>query len=106
MKEIVSSIKVGALIVKSYKSINLLFLFIFIFFMPVKSFCLGFTISERTKVYTEEITPDSLVLKIDNVFAIPVSAKLDVKIENLNVVSGSQLFAVVPANTLGFILGY
>lgn len=61
------------------------------------------TVSARTRIYLEEPSVDSVVLKFDNRFLIPVSVRLLVELNNLQSV-GNKLNAVVPANTKGFVI--
>ena len=105
MKKNSSLIKAGALITSSGASRNQIILLFFLFFLNARSaYPATFPVNERTKIYTEEIASDSLMLKIDNTLAVPISAKFEVELQNLENESGRQFLAVVPANTLGYIL--
>jgi murein DD-endopeptidase MepM/ murein hydrolase activator NlpD len=60
-----------------------------------------YRINERTSFYVEEISSDSLLLKVDNEFAIPISVKLDLNLTNLYSTSGDVLFAIVKPGAVG-----
>ncbi|WP_207533115.1 M23 family metallopeptidase [Desertivirga arenae] len=63
-----------------------------------------YKIKERTKIYMKEAGADSLLLKFDNDFEVPVTIKLSVELENLQAPLKREIFAVVPAKAVGFNL--
>ena len=60
-------------------------------------------ISSRTRIYMEEISSDSVLLKFDNRFAVPVSVRLILELNNLHSV-GNKIDAVIPAGSAGHII--
>lgn len=104
MRKIITSTGAGALVVSIIQGRRLLILIFVFLFCSELSYSAGFAINERTRIYTQEITADSLLLKIDNTLSVPVSAKLDLVLENLRTDAGLQFSAIVPANTRGYTL--
>jgi murein DD-endopeptidase MepM/ murein hydrolase activator NlpD len=68
------------------------------------SFSAGYKINEQTKIYTQDISTDSVVLKMDNHFAIPVSVKLELSLINLEGGLGADFVNIIPANSSGYTL--
>lgn len=63
-----------------------------------------YKIKERTKIYMKEAGADSLLLKFDNDFNVPVTIKLSVELDNLQAPVKREISAVVPAKAVGFNL--
>ncbi len=94
----------GALIETSITR-NLYFYVSLLFFICAKSsFSASYNINEQTRIYTQEISTDSVVLKMDNHFAIPVSVKLELDLLNLEGESGAGKPTIIPANNTGYVL--
>lgn len=104
MRKIIQSIKVGALI-DIVNTRNLYFYLSLLFLLFAEfSFSAGYKINERTKIYTQEISVDSVLLKMDNNFSVPVSIKLEFDLTNLNGELDGGSSKIIPAYTSGFIV--
>ncbi len=55
----------------------------------------NYRINERSRLYTEEISTDSLLVKADNYFAVPLSLKLKLELANLESIDGTEISAVL-----------
>ncbi|MGV3510049.1 MAG: M23 family metallopeptidase [Sphingobacteriaceae bacterium] len=105
MRKSIYSIKVGALIEPCGKNRNIFLSVLFLFIITTKlSATTSYKINDRARIYSQEISSDSLVLKIDNDFTIPVSLLLDLHLENLNSNHLPEMASVVPAKAIGFVL--
>lgn len=104
MRKSIYSIKVGALIELFSKNRKLFLAVLFLFVTAKLSYAASYKINDRTRIYSHEISSDSLVLKIDNDFTIPVSLLLDLSLENLYSDYLPGIASVVPAKTTGFVL--
>jgi murein DD-endopeptidase MepM/ murein hydrolase activator NlpD len=62
----------------------------------------SYRLNDRTRIYTQEIPGDSIVLKVDNDFSVPISVRLMMNLENL--VGTSEVLAVIPAKVSGHII--
>lgn len=63
----------------------------------------NYRINERTRIYTEDAPGDSLFVKADNHFAVPLSIKLNLAVDNLTP-DASELFSVIPAHASGTVI--
>lgn len=61
-----------------------------------------YRLNDRTKIYTQEIAGDSVVLKVDNDFSVPVSIGLVMDLVNL--AGAGDILAVIPAKASGYIV--
>jgi murein DD-endopeptidase MepM/ murein hydrolase activator NlpD len=61
-----------------------------------------YKVNERTRIYTVEASSDSLLLKVDNDFFVPVSIRVDLISQNLLSDGVSQIQVVIPAKASGF----
>jgi murein DD-endopeptidase MepM/ murein hydrolase activator NlpD len=64
----------------------------------------NYRINERSRLYTEELSDDSLLIKADNDFAVPLSLRLDLELSNLQSVEGAQVFAVLQPLSKGQVV--
>lgn len=63
-----------------------------------------YNINKRAKIYTWEVGEDSLLVLADNDFAVPISLKLEMELENLEGLSGSEILAVIPPKASGQVI--
>jgi murein DD-endopeptidase MepM/ murein hydrolase activator NlpD len=75
-------------------------LFLFLSLFGKLAFSQSHRINDRTKIYTKNFVGDSVVLKADNDFTIPVTVKVDLTLENLKS-GGRSVSVVVPAKVTG-----
>jgi murein DD-endopeptidase MepM/ murein hydrolase activator NlpD len=105
LKNFFCSIKAGALIETSFRSKIRLFSFLLLLLGSVKSFAAaGYKINERTKIYTQQISADSVLLKMDNDLSVPVSVKLLLNLNNIQDNGTSSVHSIIPANASGYIV--
>jgi murein DD-endopeptidase MepM/ murein hydrolase activator NlpD len=99
------AVKVGALIATSnFRNLYFYFSLLFLLFTE-SSFSASYNINDQTKIYIQEINADSVVLKMDNHFSIPVSVKLELDLLNLEgEESGAGKSTIIPANNTGYVL--
>jgi murein DD-endopeptidase MepM/ murein hydrolase activator NlpD len=96
---------VGALIEASFRFKIVVFLFLFLFFGAMQAFAnTGYKINERTKIYSEDISADSVLLKMDNDLSVPVSVKLVLNLINIQDNGTSAVSAVIPAKVTGYTI--
>ena len=81
-----------------------LYIYVLILLCVTSSYSQNYRINERTKLYTEEISDDSLILKVDNHFAIPLSLDLVFELTNLEGPSASELSAILQPRATGQIV--
>ena len=79
-----------------------LVVFVFISFFSARVF--SSTIAERTRIYVHPVSGDSIALKFDNDFSIPVTVRLKLQLENLEGRGPSEVRAVIPAGAHAFDL--
>lgn len=95
----------GALIEVSFRLKIVVFLFLFLFFGARQASAnAGYKINERTKIYSEDISSDSVLLKMDNDLSIPVSVKLVLNLINIQDNGTSSVSAVIPAKATGYAI--
>jgi murein DD-endopeptidase MepM/ murein hydrolase activator NlpD len=61
-------------------------------------------VNEQTRIYTREVSTDSLMLVFDNQYPVPVTTKLTLELENLEGDLMSAFTAIVPAKASGYVL--
>jgi murein DD-endopeptidase MepM/ murein hydrolase activator NlpD len=61
----------------------------------------SYRINERTRIYTETFSDDSIVLKFDNDFSIPVTIQTTLILENLKSNKSSVFTAIIPPKVSG-----
>lgn len=81
-----------------------LYLFVLILLTVTSGYGQNFRINERTRLYREEIAGDSILLKADNDFAIPLSLKLNLDLKNLEGVPSTEVLAVLEPKSSGQIV--
>jgi murein DD-endopeptidase MepM/ murein hydrolase activator NlpD len=64
----------------------------------------AYRINDRIRIYKQEIAGDSVVLKVDNDWSVPVSLKLAMDLANLQGTGMTSVLAVVPAKASGHII--
>ena len=95
----------GALIETSFRYKTVVFLFLFLLFGAISAFAAGgYEINERTRIYSEDISADSVLLKMDNDLSVPVSVKLVLDLINIQDNGTSTVSAVIPAKASGYTI--
>jgi len=105
MKRFVHLIKAGALTGTPVKTISRFLCFLFLLLVNISiSDAASYKINDRTRIYTQEISGDSIVLKVDNDLSVPVSLKLTMDLVNLLGINMSEVLAIIPAKVSGHII--
>ena len=65
------------------------------------SFSQSHKINDRTKIYTDKLGDDKVMLKVDNDLSIPVSIKVDLFLENLASDKSETVSVIVPPKVSG-----
>ena len=73
----------------------------FYFLSAERAAAQSYKINTRSKIYAEEISKDSIVIKGDNDLFIPITMRIDFTAENLTGTFPTGLTAVIPAKTIG-----
>ncbi len=81
------------------KAFCLLLIFLAILFKP--AFSQSYNINDRTRVYSERLSNDSMLLKVDNSLVIPVTLRLQLDLENLKPEKDSFIVAIIPPGSIG-----
>ncbi|WP_276347644.1 M23 family metallopeptidase [Daejeonella sp. JGW-45] len=81
-----------------------LYIYVLILLSVTSGYSQNYRINERTRLYTEEISGDSLLLKADNHFAIPLSLNLFLDLSNLQGLAISELSEVLQPRITGQIV--
>lgn len=93
----------GALIGRSFRYLIPVFCLFFLVCVAFRASAgTGYKISERTKIYSETISADSVLLKMDNDLSVPVSVKLVLNLINIQDNGVSSISAVIPAKATGY----
>jgi murein DD-endopeptidase MepM/ murein hydrolase activator NlpD len=86
------------------KSLRALVCFLALLLGAHLSFSSTYKVNDRTKIYSEQVAADSVLLKMDNDLSIPVSVKLGINSENLQNGNQATISAVIPARTVGHVV--
>jgi murein DD-endopeptidase MepM/ murein hydrolase activator NlpD len=105
LKRLKFSIKVGALIGRSFRNLILVCCLFFLLSGAIAaSAATGYKISERTRIYSEVISADSVLLKMNNDLSVPVSVKLVLNLINIQDNGAYSVLAVIPAKASGYTI--
>ncbi len=95
----------GALVGSSLRLKIVVFLFFFLLSGVTAAFAaLGYRIEERTKIYSEVTSADSVLIRMNNNLSVPVSVKLVLDLINIQDNGMSTVSAVIPARASGYTI--
>jgi murein DD-endopeptidase MepM/ murein hydrolase activator NlpD len=70
----------------------------------LNGFAISDQIGDRTKIFTHQVSPDSLVLSFYNDLSIPVTARVSLSLENLEGDLTSEFTAIIPPKVAAYRL--